>query len=207
MLMEKSMLWDKVTELSSKGIIKIVEFAKKMPGFTSLSTSDQITLLKAACLEIMILRLCSRYDLDKDVMLFNGGLSLDREQLQKGGFGTLTDTIFRFASSLKVLNIDEMEYAVLSAICLISGDRSGLEESERVEQMQEPILEALKHYVRTRRKDQPNVFAKILYKLTDLRSISVKGAERVLHLRLEMPDELPPLIIEMLDRQENVCIP
>lgn len=48
------MLWDKVTELSSKGIIKIVEFAKKMPGFTSLSTSDQITLLKAACLEIMV---------------------------------------------------------------------------------------------------------------------------------------------------------
>lgn len=70
---------------------------------------------------LQILRLCSRYDLDKDVMLFNGGLSLDREQLQKGGFGTLTDTIFRFASSLKVLNIDEMEYAVLSAICLISG--------------------------------------------------------------------------------------
>lgn len=58
-------------------------------------------------------------------------------------------------------------------------DRSGLEESERVEQMQEPILEALKHYVRTRRKDQPNVFAKILYKLTDLRSISVKGKLRI----------------------------
>ena len=56
-------------------------------------------------------------------------------------------------------------------------DRSGLEESERVEQMQEPILEALKHYVRSRRKDQPNVFAKILYKLTDLRSISVKGRD------------------------------
>lgn len=51
---EKSMLWDKVTELSSKGIIKIVEFAKKMPGFTSLSTSYQITLLNAACLEIMV---------------------------------------------------------------------------------------------------------------------------------------------------------
>lgn len=75
---------------------------------------------------LQILRLCSRYDLDKDVMLFNGGLSLDREQLQKGGFGTLTDTIFRFASSLKVLNIDEMEYAVLSAICLISGGTNSL---------------------------------------------------------------------------------
>ena len=51
---EKIMLWEKVTELSSKGIIKIVEFAKKVPGFVSLSTSDQITLLKAACLEVMV---------------------------------------------------------------------------------------------------------------------------------------------------------
>lgn len=37
--------------------------------------------------------------------------------------------------------------------------------------------------------------------------ITFSGAERVLHLRLEMPGELPPLIIEMLDRTENVCIP
>ncbi|KAK3082684.1 hypothetical protein FSP39_002535, partial [Pinctada imbricata] len=203
----KQMLWDKVTELSSKGIIKIVEFAKKLPGFTSLSTSDQITLLKAACLEIMILRLCSRYDVDKDLMIFSDGLSLNRQQLHSGGFGTLTDTIFQFASSLKSMDVDEVEYAVLAAICLISGDRSGLEDTERIEQMQEPILEALKHYVRSRRKEQPSVFAKLIMKVTDLRSISVKGAERVLHLRLEMPDELPPLVIEMLDRQENVCIP
>jgi retinoic acid receptor beta/retinoic acid receptor gamma len=33
------------------------------------------------------------------------------------------------------------------------------------------------------------------------------GAEEVLHLRLEMPGELPPLVVEMLERQENVCIP
>ena len=41
--------------------------------------------------------------------------------------------------------------------------------------MQEPILEALKHYVRSRRKEQPQVYAKMLMKITDLRSISVKG--------------------------------
>ena len=48
------MLWEKITELSSRGIIKIVDFAKKIPGFLALSTTDQITLLKAACLEIMV---------------------------------------------------------------------------------------------------------------------------------------------------------
>lgn len=55
-------------------------------------------------------------------------------------------------------------------------DHSGLEDPEKVECLQEPILEALKHYIRKRRASQPHSFAKILMKLTDLRSISVKGA-------------------------------
>lgn len=54
-------------------------------------------------------------------------------------------------------------------------DRSGLVDISKIEQMQEPLLEALKHYARSRRKDQPHIFSKMLIKLTDLRSISVKG--------------------------------
>ncbi|KAH3753913.1 hypothetical protein DPMN_188565 [Dreissena polymorpha] len=204
---ESIMLWEKITELSSRGIIKIVDFAKKIPGFLALSTTDQITLLKAACLEIMILRLSSRYDQETDTMIFSGGMKVTREQLESAGFGSLTATIFRFARSLREMEVDETELAALCCICLISGDRSGLENSEKVDEMQEPILEALKHYVKSRRKECPQIYAKMLMKITDLRSISVKGAERVLHLRLEMPGELPPLIIEMLDRTENVCIP
>ncbi|XP_076454474.1 retinoic acid receptor alpha-like isoform X2 [Babylonia areolata] len=200
-------LWEKVTELSSAAIVKIVDFAKKIPGFLSLSTSDQITLLKAACLEIMILRICERYSVERDMVHFADGTWLRQEEVEQGGFGPLTSTIFSLARSLHGLRCDQTEFAMLAGVCLISGDRSGLEDVEKIEQMQEPLLEALKHYVRSRRPDQPNVFAKMLMKLTDLRSISVKGAERVLHLRLKVPGELPPLVIEMLDRQENVCIP
>ena len=46
-------LWDKFSELATKCIIKIVEFAKRLPGFTALSIADQITLLKAACLDLL----------------------------------------------------------------------------------------------------------------------------------------------------------
>jgi hypothetical protein len=59
-------------------------------------------------------------------------------------------------------------------------DRSGLESPEKVEAVQEPVLEALKHYIKSRRKDQPQVYAKMLMKITDLRSISVKG-EFIVH--------------------------
>lgn len=47
-------LWDKFSELATKCIIKIVEFAKRVPGFTGLTIADQITLLKAACLDILV---------------------------------------------------------------------------------------------------------------------------------------------------------
>ncbi|XP_064646765.1 retinoic acid receptor alpha-A-like isoform X2 [Lineus longissimus] len=200
---DELILWERVYELSTAGIVCIVNFAKRVPGFLSLSNSDQITLLKSACLEIIILRLSSRFNEVDSTISFSNGLTLNREQLQCGGFGVITETIFNFAASMKQLNVDDTEYALLSAVCLISGDRSGLESSERIEHMQEPILAALNHYVKQQHPRQSHIFAKVLMKLTDLRSISVAGAKTV----LSMQNEMSPLIREMLDRKENVQIP
>jgi len=54
-------------------------------------------------------------------------------------------------------------------------DRSGLKEVDNIEKLQEPLLEALKHYSKQRRNIHSHCFAKLLMKLTDLRSISLKG--------------------------------
>jgi hypothetical protein len=51
---EKGILWERVSELSTSGIVRIVDFGKRVPGFQTLSSSDQITLLKSACLEILV---------------------------------------------------------------------------------------------------------------------------------------------------------
>ncbi|XP_047199668.1 retinoic acid receptor alpha-A-like [Hippoglossus stenolepis] len=168
-------LWDKFSELSTKCIIKTVEFAKQLPGFTTLTIADQITLLKAACLDILILRICTRYTPDQDTMTFSDGLTLNRTQMHNAGFGPLTDFVFSFANQLLPLEMDDAETGLLSAICLLCGDRQDLEEPEKVDVLQEPLLEALKIYVRRRRPDKPCMFPKILMKITDLRSISVKG--------------------------------
>lgn len=50
-----------------------------------------------------------------------------------------------------------------------------LEEPEKVEKLQEPLLEALKVYARRRRPCQPHMFPRMLMKITDLRGISTKG--------------------------------
>ncbi|KAI6074651.1 hypothetical protein LUU34_00022200 [Aix galericulata] len=121
-------LWDKFSELATKCIIKIVEFAKRLPGFTSLTIADQITLLKAACLDILILRICTRYTPEQDTMTFSDGLTLNRTQMHNAGFGPLTDLVFTFANQLLPLEMDDTETGLLSAICLICGDRQDLEE-------------------------------------------------------------------------------
>lgn len=101
-----------------------------------------------------------------------------------------------------------------------------------MDQLQEPLLEALKIYVRKRRPSMPHMFPKTLMKITDLRSISAKGnsarsktgsqtnanvdrtlssinvvlslgAERVISLKMEIPGSMPPLIQEMLENSEG----
>uniref|UniRef100_A0A8D0GY89 Retinoic acid receptor beta n=1 Tax=Sphenodon punctatus TaxID=8508 RepID=A0A8D0GY89_SPHPU len=196
-------LWDKFSELATKCIIKIVEFAKRLPGFTGLTIADQITLLKAACLDILILRICTRYTPEQDTMTFSDGLTLNRTQMHNAGFGPLTDLVFTFANQLLPLEMDDTETGLLSAICLICGDRQDLEEPVKVDKLQEPLLEALKIYIRKRRPNKPHMFPKILMKITDLRSISAKGAERVITLKMEIPVSMPPLIQEMLENSEG----
>nr|XP_039274750.1 retinoic acid receptor alpha-A-like isoform X1 [Styela clava] len=197
-------LWSKFSDLSTKSIIKIVEFAKIVPGFTDLTIADQITLLKSACLEILFFRICSRYDATKDTMSFSDGLTLTRTQLRNCAFGPMTEQVFGFAQSLTPFELDHTEGGLLCAICLICADRPELEQPEKVEELQEPLVEGLKWYARKRRPNKPHVFPKMLMKIADLRCIGFKGADRAASIRSELPKSaMPPLMSEMLVDEEN----
>lgn len=54
-------------------------------------------------------------------------------------------------------------------------DRMDLEEPQKVDKLQEPLLEALKIYARRRRPNKPHMVPRMLMKITDLRGISTKG--------------------------------
>lgn len=60
-------------------------------------------------------------------------------------------------------------------VFLLLSDRMDLEEPEKVDKLQEPLLEALKIYTRRRRPNKPHMFPRMLMKVTDLRGISTKG--------------------------------
>lgn len=196
-------LWMSFIKLSTECIEKIVEFSKSIPGFVGFNLHDQITLVKCASMDVLVLRLCARYDCSKDTMTFSDGLTLNRAQMHNCGFGPITETVYEFAKKLLPLNIDETEIALLSALCIICSDHKDLEEPDRVQEVQEPLIEALRLYSRHRRPQEPLIFPQLVMKLYDLRTISMRGSERVHSLNIEVPNgSMPPLISELLLRND-----
>lgn len=47
-------LWQEFCDRSAKCIVNIVQFAKRVPGFEECSTHDQVIMLKAACLDMLV---------------------------------------------------------------------------------------------------------------------------------------------------------
>ena len=70
-LSDDKLIWQHIRDLSTDGCVRVVDFSKRVPGFSELITQDQVTLLKASCLEILVsskgkdLDYCLSYDLSK----------------------------------------------------------------------------------------------------------------------------------------------
>jgi len=197
-------LWKMFSQRSTLCIEKIVMFAKSIPGFLQFNIHDQITLIKSASMDVLVLRLCSRYDVKEDSMTLSDGLTLNRCQMHNCGFGPITNVVYDFAKKLLEMQIDETEIGLLSALSIItSADHKDLEEAHLVQEHQEPLIEALRIYSRKRRPDHPLIYPQLIMKLYDLRKLSISGSSRAKSVHGEIPrDDFPPLITELLLRED-----
>ncbi|XP_062619846.1 thyroid hormone receptor beta-like [Saccostrea cucullata] len=195
--------WQQLAEAMTPSIVKVVEFAKNVPGFIQLFVDDQILLLKSCCMEIMCLRAACRYDPEKETITMHNGVCLHKSQLKSEGLGLLVEPIFEFAVGLSKLKLDKTELALLAAVLLMQSDRSGLKEPEAVEKLQDSVLGAFKRYIATNRPHQPVHWAKILMKVTDLRTISTRHAERVLCIRLDHQGDIPPQLLDLFNEGQT----
>ena len=78
-------------------------------------------------------------------------------------------------------------------------DRTGLSSPETVEQLQDTVLGVYKRYIAVNRPSQPVHWAKVLMKVTDLRTIAGRYGDRVLGVKLSNPEEIPPLFLDMFE--------
>jgi hypothetical protein len=102
-------------------LLKVIEWAKRIPAFVNLSLDDQVKLLKASWCEHCTLKLASRNGPKSDTILLSHGLSVKREAVEDPEVRRVLHRVFNeVAYWLDYLNVDRVEIACLRGIMLFN---------------------------------------------------------------------------------------
>ncbi|KAJ0036604.1 hypothetical protein NQD34_005281 [Periophthalmus magnuspinnatus] len=190
-----------LADLVSYSIQKVIGFAKMIPGFRDLTPEDQIALLKSSAIEIIMLRSNQSFSLE-DMSWSCGGPDFKyciNDVTKAGHTLELLEPLVKFQVGLKKLNLHEEEHVLLMAICLLSPDRPGVQDHARVEQLQDRLSDALQAYIRVNHPGGRLLYAKMIQKLADLRSLNEEHSKqyRSLSFQPEHSMQLTPLVLEV----------
>ncbi|XP_062367225.1 nuclear receptor ROR-gamma [Cinclus cinclus] len=128
-------MWQRCARRVTEAIERVVEFAKRLRGFLELSQHDQIVLLKAGAMEVVLVRMCRAFDATTRTILFEGKLA-GPELFRSLGCPELVASIFDLAQGLSALRCSESELGLLSALLLVNAGRPWLQDRPRVARLQ-----------------------------------------------------------------------
>nr|XP_034343112.1 bile acid receptor isoform X5 [Arvicanthis niloticus] len=186
-----------LTEMATSHVQILVEFTKKLPGFQTLDHEDQIALLKGSAVEAMFLRSAEIFN----KKLPAGHADLLEERIRKSGISDEYITpMFSFYKSVGELKMTQEEYALLTAIVILSPDRQYIKDREAVEKLQEPLLDVLQKLCKIYQPENPQHFACLLGRLTELRTFNHHHAEMLMSWRVN-DHKFTPLLCEIWDVQ------
>ncbi|KAM8830252.1 vitamin D3 receptor A isoform 1-T2 [Synchiropus picturatus] len=190
-----------LADLVSYSIQKVIGFAKMIPGFRELTAEDQIALLKSSAIEIIMLRSNQSFNLE-DMSWSCGGPDFKyciNDVTKAGHTLELLEPLVKFQVGLKKLNLHEEEHVLLMAICLLSPDRPGVQDHARIEQLQDRLSDILQAYIQVNHPGGRLLYAKMIQKLADLRSLNEEHSKqyRSLSFQPEHSMQLTPLVLEV----------
>ncbi|XP_047460458.1 nuclear receptor subfamily 1 group D member 2b [Mugil cephalus] len=177
-------VWEEFSHSFTPAVREVVEFAKKIPGFRDLSQHDQVSLLKAGTFEVLVVRFASLFDVKDRTVTFLGGKKYSIDTLRAMGAGDLLNSMFDFSEKLMNLGLSEEEMSLFTAVVLVSADRSGIENVNSVEALQETLIRALRSLITKNHPNESAIFTKLLLKLPDLRSLNNMHSEQLLAFKV-----------------------
>ncbi|KAM4539293.1 nuclear receptor subfamily 1 group D member 2b [Odontesthes bonariensis] len=177
-------VWEEFSQSFTPAVREVVEFAKKIPGFRDLSQHDQVSLLKAGTFEVLVVRFASLFDVKERTVTFLGGKKYSVDALRAMGSGDLLNSMFDFSEKLMNLGLSEEEMSLFTAVVLVSADRSGIENVNSVEALQETLIRALRSLITRKHPNESAIFTKLLLKLPDLRSLNNMHSEQLLAFKV-----------------------
>uniref|UniRef100_A0A8C5RKF3 Nuclear receptor subfamily 1 group D member 2 n=1 Tax=Laticauda laticaudata TaxID=8630 RepID=A0A8C5RKF3_LATLA len=177
-------VWEEFSMSFTPAVKEVVEFAKCVPGFRDLSQHDQVNLLKAGTFEVLMVRFASLFDAKDRTVTFLSGKKYSLDDLRTMGAGDLLNSMFEFSEKLNALNLSDEEMSLFTAVVLVSAERSGIENVNSVEALQETLIRALRTLITKNHPNEASKFTKLLLKLPDLRSLNNMHSEELLAFKV-----------------------
>ncbi|XP_023696263.1 peroxisome proliferator-activated receptor alpha-like isoform X2 [Paramormyrops kingsleyae] len=183
---------------SVETVTELTEFAKAVPGFSSLDLNDQVTLLKYGVYEALFTMLASCMNKDGLLVAYGNGF-VTREFLKslRRPFSDMMEPKFQFAVKFNALELDDSDLALFIAMIICCSDRPGLANPTCVEHLQEAIAQVLQHHLQTTHPDDAFLFPRLLQKLADLRQLVTEHAQLVQEIKKMEDTSLHPLLQEI----------
>lgn len=197
-------MWQQCVAHLTNAIQYVVEFAKRISGFMELCQNDQIILLKAGCLSVLLIQMCRAYNATNHTLLFDGKFA--SVQLFKSlGCDDLVNAVFELAKSMSRLQLTEEEMALFSAVVLFSPDRPWLTDRQPVQRLQGKVYQALQRCL-NREGANEHKLNKMLAKLPAIKSICNLHIDKLEFFRLLHPEtaySFPPLYREVFGSEST----
>ncbi|XP_066590302.1 ecdysone-induced protein 78C isoform X2 [Prorops nasuta] len=206
--LQRIWLWQQFATRVTPSVQKVVEFAKRVPGFCELSQDDQLILIKLGFFEVWLSQI-SRMTTDSS-MTFEDGTYITRQQMEIIFEPDFVSALMQFTSSLNEYRLTDTELGLFSAAVLL-GERPGLNDVKAVQRLQDRILEALNAQINRRNLPSAQADAScvvnpaicdiaIVQRIAELKSLGARHAAILEWSRNNwMKLKLPPLFAEIFD--------
>ncbi|XP_059574482.1 steroid hormone receptor ERR1 isoform X2 [Alligator mississippiensis] len=185
-------------DLADREIVVIISWAKNIPGFAGLSLPDQMSLLQAAWLEVLVLGVAWRSlpggaGPDPPPLVFAQDLALDGAGARAAGLAELGAALAQLLARYRALRLQREEFVLLKALALANADSVHLEDGAGVQRLRDGLLEALAALGGAGRA------GRLLLTLPLLRQTAARALRHLQRLQLGARGPPHKLFLEMLE--------
>jgi len=111
-------------------LLRMIDWSKRLPAFSSLSLEDQMKLLKSSWCDFCTLKLAAQNGGKSDTVILSNGLVCNKDGIQDPEVKRILQRVFsEVACWLDDLNVDRVELACLKGILLFNPGRHFLHDN------------------------------------------------------------------------------
>lgn len=189
-----------ITKLADRELVYNINWAKHIPGYTDIPLNDQVSLLEASWMELMVYDICFRSKPYKgEKLAFAPDFILDRHLLKTGGLQSIGDIMLALSAKFDLMALSLEEIVCMKALALITAQLKKLSSSDKIKNIEKQLMGALSDVIATTENTDRFRMSRLFLIMPHVRYISGQGV--ALFFQMKSEAEMTVLLQEMVTAQ------